>query len=169
MAILQLENALSRHFPPAGSPVRVFCEISRGRMPSPPAKVYRERVEVRATPSCKSGACSAVRTNCAPVPAFRDLRLTGHVQTCRDRRFRSKGDIQRPRWCRSERLQGLKNQSSVPFQNGTIARNKRGHENAYHGIGCISCRTCCKRDVRCASRRQTRAAGHEERGHGSGR
>ena len=91
------------------------------------------------------------------------------LQTRRGRRFRSKATFSVLRWCRSERLQVVKNHSSVPFQNGTIARNKRGHENACHGIGCVSCRTCRERDVRCASRRQTRAAGHEERGHGSGR
>jgi hypothetical protein len=31
------------------------CEISMGRMPPPPAKVYRGRAVVRTKPSCKSG------------------------------------------------------------------------------------------------------------------
>jgi hypothetical protein len=40
MSIFQLEM-LFPVISARGKPARVFCEISRGRMPSPPAKVYR--------------------------------------------------------------------------------------------------------------------------------
>jgi hypothetical protein len=60
-SIFRLEDALSCRFRRWNGP-RVVCVISESRMPSPPAKVYRGRAVVRATPACKSGACSAVRT-----------------------------------------------------------------------------------------------------------
>jgi len=79
MAIFQLENALSRHFSPAGGPVRVSCEISRGGCRHPPQKSTGGGRGQGNAIMQKRGFCFRGADNSARSPAFASRPLAGRA------------------------------------------------------------------------------------------